>query len=650
MTISPDDVHSSIGIRMSQTEKDFEKWKSSSMESEDYLSFVLRNPHLYNLYKIATENPVASSYNFNRMLNAVLSHLFRLPPEQMTKKSVSPEERGAGILGHVKAHYFVIEGQERKTLHCHGAVWCYITPKLLQEVAHDSRTQSAMAATLDTMVKAELPRQVFDSDVYKHKDAHTSEPPPRRAILEELPSSGADIDQRANAVAAKTNVHRFHTFTCTKGKSGKFGCRFLYSQACSSCTGCVQLEAVTVTRENGKIETIPRPMSTIDPPPQKTSELFVLDKRCLVWEIKRPEMQTDGVVSETPSDANGNVVCFSPTLTAAVCSNTAVYLMGALEQAKSICFYLIKYMLKNVVELTNSLVAAQTAAQKMGIRESRATDSGTATRTTIHFWEVLLNVMHGGIEVASTQVAANLLGLKNQVCSHSFWLLFAESACRYVQANLNETSINANNDTGDGTTKELHADDACDPTVEDDIDKWTGADVVNEGYNIEKSVPSEIDFMCDEEDYADAASEQSIPLDDDDSPWTPGEPTTPQPMLEDVDDYDDFDDGENMAVLFDIDDTAGEPTTPQPMVEDVDDVDDLINDAQRLPMEAAAVFDDEILEYHDRYEGDEDYIAFNADEATGQLHYDAKSEKYHCITQHENYRYRGEALEALCLY
>ena len=52
---------------------------------------------------------------------------------------------------------------------------------------------------------------------------------------------------------------------------------------------------------------------------------------------------------------NAFVVEINPTASSVLCCNTACYLLEAKKQAKSALFYLLKYLTKDGVALSNSL-------------------------------------------------------------------------------------------------------------------------------------------------------------------------------------------------------------------------------------------------------------------------------------------------------
>jgi hypothetical protein len=155
--------------------------------------------------------------------------------------------------------------------------------------------------------------------------------------------------------------------------------------------------------------------------------------------------------------ANGNVVTYNPILTALVGCNTACYFLGSAEQAKAAFFYCVKYINKNGVALAatasaflaalnavqftkkrhvNQLAAAATA-DTAALAEGGAAADVAATVPELDLpktvCNMMLNQMHGAIEVGAQQAASVLMGFHPTVCTHSFFKLFPNSALQLVK-------------------------------------------------------------------------------------------------------------------------------------------------------------------------------------------------------------------------
>jgi len=125
-----------------------------------------------------------------------------------------------------------------------------------------------------------------------------------------------------------------------------------------------------------------------------------------------------------PPGPNCNVVAYNPALTSALGCNTATYPLGNTNQAKSTCFYLIKYITKDATALTNTLSCLLEAKQCIEKYPSRAEDSGSKQRTAIHLITRTPNNLSTKMEVSAAMTSASLLGLPSTISSHDFWYVF----------------------------------------------------------------------------------------------------------------------------------------------------------------------------------------------------------------------------------
>jgi hypothetical protein len=130
---------------------------------------------------------------------------------------------------------------------------------------------------------------------------------------------------------------------------------------------------------------------------------------------------------------NEAVVNFSPTASQCLCCNTAAYLLGGMEQAKSILFYLIKYITKDSTKLTLCVNLIREARKKLSKYPSRADDAGTPKRTGQYFLTILANKHTGLSEIADTQASLCLIEMPNQVGTAKTTYVFIKSAIAYVK-------------------------------------------------------------------------------------------------------------------------------------------------------------------------------------------------------------------------
>ena len=153
--------------------------------------------------------------------------------------------------------------------------------------------------------------------------------------------------------------------------------------------------------------------------------------------IDNLDSSTKRVVVDVLEKRNGAVVDYSPVATQCLSSNTAAYLLGGLEQSKSILYYLIKYITKDAKKITNSLCIIREAIQQIRKHPSTAKDSHTDSRTGKHLLQVLLNKLNGMTETSDTQAAAGLLGMPAQFGTAKTTYVFIKSALAYVEERLN---------------------------------------------------------------------------------------------------------------------------------------------------------------------------------------------------------------------
>lgn len=136
-------------------------------------------------------------------------------------------------------------------------------------------------------------------------------------------------------------------------------------------------------------------------------------------------------------------------VTSVLASNTAAYLLGGAEQAKSILFYLLKYMTKDSVSLTNSVTVINDALKHVRIHRSLAENSGTSQRMATHFLQRVINSLTGKIELSATQAIAHLLNMPSFLSSttHCFCFIVAAIAhAKKIKQKLEETVQDSSSD------------------------------------------------------------------------------------------------------------------------------------------------------------------------------------------------------------
>jgi hypothetical protein len=121
---------------------------------------------------------------------------------------------------------------------------------------------------------------------------------------------------------------------------------------------------------------------------------------------------------------NGSLVQHNKVSTSLTGSNTAMYFMGAVEQARQAMYYVVKYITKNKVPLEGCLSVLLDQRKKIDAYPSKAPDSGTDTRTGNHFLQCVLNSIAGSGEYGAAQAASIALGYPGSWCSHDFQHVF----------------------------------------------------------------------------------------------------------------------------------------------------------------------------------------------------------------------------------
>jgi len=187
---------------------------------------------------------------------------------------------------------------------------------------------------------------------------------------------------------------------------------------------------------------------------------------------------------------NSAVVQTSPTLANCLGTNTNALLLGSLEQAKAILFYLLKYITKDSVQLASTVSVIKYAQDKKKEYGSLAEDAGTVRRDGIHFLQIILNKLTGLKELSDTQAAAALLGMPSQetTCKTKYVFILAAIAAakqHYLQ------------DAGDSGDKAWHVNPneemLQDDHNDDDNALFQGFDA--ELLNVQNQIGADSDFI-----------------------------------------------------------------------------------------------------------------------------------------------------------
>ena len=126
------------------------------------------------------------------------------------------------------------------------------------------------------------------------------------------------------------------------------------------------------------------------------------------------------------------VVEFNQVMCALMGCNTNVSILGSEAQSKAIICYLLKYITKAPMELSHILSLYHNARQNIENFPSIAKDSGTDTRTAMHFFARIVNQLIGAVEVSTPVASLALLGMPSETCSHGFFYVFIKAAINYA--------------------------------------------------------------------------------------------------------------------------------------------------------------------------------------------------------------------------
>jgi hypothetical protein len=278
----------------------------------------------------------------------------------------------------------------------------------------------------------------------------------------------------AYRVASKSNIHH-HSFTCRKGGSGRTGCRMgiPYPFGEGKLTRPMQLTTEMTT--DRVFKTVEK--EAIDPPAWNRAASTYLDEpiaptdaRVIVWEHQRQ------------SESDGRTVTFSPIATGSLTCNTAMYPLFGTHQAKSAAYYLTEYITKDSGELTNILPLMYEAQKHVAAFPSIAVDSGTETRTTMHYLSSLLNRINGMQEISTAMIAYALLGHKPHARGFDTWYCFINPAIRFVKERLGRNGAWDESEFGQTEMMELDVSNNNSSNSNDDnspTDFYEDQDVIN---------------------------------------------------------------------------------------------------------------------------------------------------------------------------
>jgi hypothetical protein len=381
--------------------------------------------------KLSSSDPVACAQFFQRLVETVLSTLFCSENDPSIKKSEPISVKQFGVFGRIIAHCIVFEVQGRGALHLHGLLWGSITPYVIQMVTtKNEELLELITEAIDSMVQAYLPIKAYKDQIIRKQNPGNYTRPGLGQFTYK-PDAPEEFDERSSYVCSAVQVHK-HSFTCHKGKSGKYSCRLGYpSNMQPHKTQALEI----ILQDNGSVRTNPDFEPFTKPAIMNYYPFDPQDTRTIVFSLKRP-YHNEVPVSDPLYNRNGLVVPFNKACSAVLGCNTAMMLLGCVEQCKTAVFYTLDYMTKDAQALENSLSVIYNARKQLITNPSKASDAGTTERNTKHLLQRIVNNLCGQVETSAMMAAASLLGMPSTMCSHSFWYCYIIPAIRYVKTNL----------------------------------------------------------------------------------------------------------------------------------------------------------------------------------------------------------------------
>ena len=239
VTISPADAHNAFIIRISNTilgvkvnEEDDIEIEVPLIDSENADNTISYSDRI----RILCENPVAQAEMYKRLIDAVCTHLFGIPPSHQTKQNLPIMSlRKIGLFGKMMAFCLVTEAQGRGTPHGHTVAVTEMTPKMLRSHVDNPVVFQKLIRRVDSIVRC----------FWDHDNPSKEDLPSLFCLSCNIcPRPGTvEYNRRWCAVVRTTNVHK-HCPTCHKGKVGKCKCRMGYTM--HSFDGTTQFREIDI--------------------------------------------------------------------------------------------------------------------------------------------------------------------------------------------------------------------------------------------------------------------------------------------------------------------------------------------------------------------------------------------------------------------
>jgi len=201
--------------------------------------------------KLVADHPILQAVLFERMNDAVNTHLYGLEIGANVKKTSTIAERlqrneiVKGLFGVLLCGDDAHEASGRGTMHTHHTSKSKgLTPDLMQKMSSYPPLMKIMANILDQMFSCSINPYVFvqgelDSALrFDHDHAALRDITPDECIVPQTPSIGNRLTpfESVSQTVAYNHCRHKHTASCHKGKAGLTQCRYAYLRALNDIT------------------------------------------------------------------------------------------------------------------------------------------------------------------------------------------------------------------------------------------------------------------------------------------------------------------------------------------------------------------------------------------------------------------------------
>ena len=346
-TLSPSDMDQPHTIRLAL--------RSVSNPKADILNIPI-SKDFHARMDILRANPCYAAMTFNRLIEAVLEELIQT--DNGSRRVLKDVLRKRGIFGSCLLDFAVVEAQGRGSLHTHGLAWTNVSCEMLSKLA-GTADEEKISKFIDAFVQTEL-KHLLEGETKDQLRGGLQKcplPDPKSCMYENFVADAAWTCQQ----------HDKHPDGCFRQTGGV--CRYAMPQPLCPKTGAYTVFEKKTSREaDGAVtfETTTHARKGIDPPTHNKPSTWMYeekDERPIAWMTARRDVK-DGIVSG-----------YNDVLAGATGSNQCIVPLGGEAQATGIMFYLVKYLTKNSMPLSASLVCLKEAILRQKEDMQRQTSS-----------------------------------------------------------------------------------------------------------------------------------------------------------------------------------------------------------------------------------------------------------------------------------